>query len=267
MPRTIRTAGYVLLVAGGLFTLTYSFQSSFIFFPGKLSEDFVFRQHAEEVFISTPDGERINGLFFRGTREEVVLFFHGNAGDLSNWQFIADDFTSLGLNVFLIDYRGYGKSSGAITERGLYQDGEAAYHYLLNEKQFKADQILIYGRSIGSGIAVDLASHSPAGGLILEAPFSGLIRLATQKVPWLIPALWLKFRFDNMEKIARVKCPVLFIHGSSDTLIPPSHSQTLFDVYPGKKRMIRIESGSHNDLNRFDAYHNGLQHALDDFFR
>jgi fermentation-respiration switch protein FrsA (DUF1100 family) len=167
----------------------------------------------------------------------------------------------------IIDYRGYGKSSGKITEKGLYNDAEAAYRFLRNEKKFSGQQIIVYGRSIGSGIAVDLASRVDLQGLVLEAAYSSLIKLAQEKAPFLIPSWWLKFRFNNLVKIDSVKCPVLFIHGSNDSLIPPSHSQALFNRFMGKKEIAIIEGGSHNDLDSFDEFHRALKNVLPRLFR
>src|SRR5688572_9084141 len=139
--------------------LAFLLQTRLIFFPSKLARDHSFRTDVpnEEVFLRTADNEQINGVFFRGSSEKVVLYFHGNAGSLEGWQYVYDQFQELQLNVFMIDYRGYGKSTGSISERGLNTDGRAAYDYLIS-RGFSANNIIVYGRSLGSGIAVQLAS-------------------------------------------------------------------------------------------------------------
>jgi fermentation-respiration switch protein FrsA (DUF1100 family) len=235
--------------------LLYVFQSRLIFYPGKLSPDFKFapESHGEEVFVDTSDGERINALFFPNTGKGVILYFHGNAGDLGGWQFVAQDFSATEYNFMIIDYRGYGKSSGEPSEHGFYVDAEAAYDYLI-KKGFDSRDILIYGRSVGSGVAVDLAAKKPCQGLILESAYSSMGRLANEKFPFFFPSLFLRYRFDNLQKINRVKSPVIFLHGSRDTLIPPAHSHRLFEKFAGKKQLIMVNRGGHNDLNVFDEY-------------
>ncbi|MEX2232145.1 MAG: alpha/beta hydrolase [Cyclobacteriaceae bacterium] len=247
--------------------LLYTFQTKLIFYPGVLDRDFRFKlgPKGEEIFLTTVDGEQINGLFFGNDSSDVILYFHGNAGDLSGWQFVAEDFTDLGYNFIIIDYRGYGKSSGKLSEKGLYMDADAAFHFLI-EKGFSPDNILIYGRSIGAGIAVDLGSRKKCKGLILEAPFTSFSRLANEKFPVFFPSLYLKFRFDNFEKINSVKCPVIFLHGSNDSLIPSSHSEKLFEHFTGKKKMIIVDRGSHNDLNAFRQYEEFLKDVMPSFF-
>lgn len=245
-----------------------SLQKRLIFYPGRLSPEYKFSSanNAEELTLTTGDGVHISGLFFPNAGENVILYFHGNAGDLSGWQFVSEDFTSLGFNFMIIDYRGYGKSAGSISEQGLYKDADAAFNYLL-EKGFRPGNIIIYGRSIGSGVAVDLASRKKAKGLILESPFSSFATLANEKFPFLFPSLYLRYRFDNLLKINQVTSPVMFLHGTDDTLIPSSHSQVLFDRFKGTKKMILVDKGAHNDLHAFDQYKDFLRVGLVDFFK
>jgi fermentation-respiration switch protein FrsA (DUF1100 family) len=248
-------AGIVIVLYVVVIVVLYTLQSRLIFFPGKLPPDFKFtaRDDCQELFLPTRDGERINALFFPNRGNSVILYFHGNAGDLGGWQFVAQDFLSTGCNFLIIDYRGYGKSSGKISENGLYLDADAAYDYLI-QKGFAPEDILIYGRSIGSGVAVDLASRKTCKGLILEAPYSSMGKLATEKFPFFFPSLYLQYKFDNLGKINRIKSPVIFLHGLQDNLIPPSHSRRLFETFNGKKKLIEVPGGSHNDLASFTAY-------------
>lgn len=265
----LKTIALIFIVgyATALFVL-YLLQKKLIFYPGKISPEYKFSttNGAEEVTLTTDDAAHINGLFFPNTSHEAILYFHGNAGDLSQWQFVSEDFTALGFNFFIIDYRGYGKSTGDISETGLYKDAQAAYNYLL-KKGFKPEHIIIYGRSIGSGVAVDLASKKKSKGLVLESPFSSFPRLANEKFPFFFPSLYLRFRFDNLRKINDARCPVIFLHGSDDTLIPPSHSRHLFERFKGTKKMIIVDKGAHNDLHAFQQYKEFLQVGLVDFFK
>lgn len=264
----LKIIAWIIIIGYGLILiLLYVLQSRLIFYPGVLPSDFKFKltSGAEETMLRTSDGERINALFFRSRSPDVILYFHGNAGDLSGWQFVADDFTSLGYNFMIIDYRGYGKSSGKLSEEGLYRDAQAAYGYLI-ASGFAPGNILIYGRSIGSGVAVELASSEPCKGLILESPFSSLARLANEKFPFFFPSLYLRYRFDNIGKINSVRCPVIFLHGSHDTLIPVSHSERLFKRFTGRKELVIVDRGSHNDLHTFNQYGHFLQNVLGTFF-
>jgi len=248
---------YVLAIV-----LLYAFQRRLIFFPGKLPENFDLKLKAsqEELFLDTRDGERINALFCRGNRSEVILYFHGNAGDLNGWKFATDDLTALGYNVLIIDYRGYGKSSGEITEQGFYNDAEAAYSYLIETRGYKPADIIIYGRSIGTGVAVELAKQHTPKTLILESPYTSFGALANEKLPFFFPSLYLRFRFNNLKKIATIPCPVVLLHGTKDELIPASHSQKLLKAIPGKKKLFLINGGGHNDLNIFEEYKSFLLH-------
>jgi hypothetical protein len=248
--------------------LLYVFQTKLIFMPGKLAQTFRFKKvnNIEEVFLKTEDDITINGLCYTGDRKEVILYFHGNAGDLSGWQFVAEDFTALGYNVMIIDYRGYGKSSGTISEKGFYADALAAYDFLTINKKISPDHIIAYGRSIGTGVAVELACKKKVKGLVLESAYTSLPALANEKLPFFFPSLYLKFRFDNMSKINQVKCPVILLHGGLDTLIPLSHSQRLLKTFTGKKKMVLFPQGAHNDLNSFEIYQQFLNNDIPTFF-
>lgn len=248
--------------------LLFVFQTKLVFYPGKLSRNYKFklRPGDEEVFITTKDDEKINALFYHGDRDDVILYFHGNAGDLSGWQFVAEDFVSFGYSILIIDYRGYGKSTGTISEKGFYKDAEAAHNFLVTRKNVTSDNIIIYGRSIGTGVAVELARNKQCKGLVLESPYTSLKKLANEKLPFFFPSLYLKFSFNNLAKIQEVKSPVIFLHGSKDTLIPASHTQKLFKKFTGKKKMILIAEGSHNDLNSFEEHQIFLKEYLSSFF-
>lgn len=267
------TLKYIALVVVLLYVLAalllFFFQTRLIFYPGKLSKNYKFKNIPlrEEVFLKTTDGETINGLFFPGqSKDKVILYFHGNAGDLSGWQFVGEDLLPSGLSVFMIDYRGYGKSTGLISEKGFYLDADAAYRFLITEKKFKPDSILVYGRSIGSGVAVDLASRKRSAGLILESPYSSLSALANQKVPFFFPSLYLRSKFDNIQKINSINAPLLIVHGMDDTLIPASHSKELYNRFEGKKDILFIDKGQHNDLHSFSEYKEFITTKMPAFF-
>jgi uncharacterized protein len=249
--------------------LLFFFQTRLIFHPSRLSKNYKFKNipFREEVFFKTDDGETINGLFFPGqNKDQVILYFHGNAGDLSGWQFAAEDLLPSGLSVFIVDYRGYGKSTGSISEKGFYRDADAAYKFLTTKKKIRPDSILIYGRSIGSGVAVELARQKKCAGLILESAYSSLSKLANEKVPFFFPSLYLRTKFNNLQKIKSVKAPVFFVHGFDDTLVPPTHSKILYDSVDTKKEILLIDKAQHNDISSFPEYQDFISNTLPTFF-
>lgn len=230
------------------------FQTSHIFFPQTIKQDFKYSPVAgivpEEVFINEQDSTRINELFFKGSSGKVILYFHGNAGGLDSWQYIYKYYHDLDINFLIIDYRGYGKSTGNITEEGLYSDGKASYDYLVS-KGFVPDSIIVLGRSIGTGIATDLASKYQVGALILESPFADFEALVKHMTSASVPSV---YKFKNLEKINSIKCPLLVIHGKKDELIDFSNGQKIFEAYQGKKQFLPIEDGTHNNLPDFPEY-------------
>lgn len=264
------------LLVVGLYVLTlvvvYFIQHRLIFHTSKLSKDFRFGGDfgAEEIFLKAADGETINGLFYPAPQEDgngsVILYLHGNTGDLSQWQYTAQEFVPLGYAFCMIDYRGFGKSTGSLSEEGVYTDAEAAYVYLVHTKGYAPHQIILYGRSIGTGIAAELATRHAVKGLVLESPYASLKKLANEKVPFLLPSLLLRFRFDTISKMKGIHCPVIFIHGTQDTLIPMAHTEALYDALTGKKKKVLITGGGHNGLNQFKEHHETLG-EMGRFFR
>ncbi len=259
MKKYIKLSFALLFIYIAVLMLGCSAQTNLIFQPTKLEKDYKFSSefNYEEVFLPTSDGNKINGLFFSDSSDYVILYFHGNAGSLDSWQYVYTNFQSLGYNFFIIDYRGYGKSTGEISEEGFYIDAKTAYNYLL-EKGFKENQIIIYGRSIGSGVAVNLACDKNINALILEAPFTSLKKLVTAKYPYLLPSLYLKYEFNNLEKINRVNSPLLVLHGRNDNVIPFKYGKELFEEFKGKKEFLPIENGQHNNLSTFPEFSQGI---------
>jgi uncharacterized protein len=261
MKKTVATG---LIVIGGLLMALIALQSKMIFFPETLDAAYDFRlgENATEVFVETDDGERINALWFRAEASRgVVLYFHGNAGSLRGWKDVSHDIVPLGLDLFIIDYRGFGKSTGRLTEQGLYEDARASYAFLRTQG-YEADDIVIYGRSIGSGVASELASTHPCRALILETPFTSLPDLASALAPHFFPRLTLRFRFENARKLAGIKVPVLLLHGDQDEIIPHSHSEALAALIGRRARLVLIEKGRHNDLSAHPAHSRALREFL-----
>jgi len=201
----------------------------------------------EDLFFSTDDGLKLNGWFVpakdaRGT----ILFCHGNAGNISHRVEILKIFTELGLNAFIFDYRGYGKSEGSPSEKGLYKDARAAYSYLLGRKDINKDAIVIYGKSIGGNIAIDLASNVKAAALISESGFSSAYDMGRRLFPYL-PVKWLlTIKYDALTKIKDIIIPKLIIHSRDDEIVPFDLGEKLFKAAHEPKEFYEMRGG-HNE--------------------
>ncbi|MFT3878266.1 MAG: alpha/beta hydrolase [Gemmatales bacterium] len=221
-------------------------------------------EHVTDAWFTTDDGKRLHGRFFdHPQRRAVILYCHGNAGSVETWSMAALELQQQHqCAVFVFDYRGYGKSEGTPSEEGLYQDARAARRWLAQKTGVSEKEIVVLGRSLGGGVAVDLASKDGAKGLILQSTFSSLPDVAAYHVPWLLPHLNMTQRFDSVAKIKNYAGPLLQCHGDVDRLIPISLAQTLYVAAPGQKRFITIPGGGHNDPPN-GAFHE----ALDDFLK
>jgi len=211
----------VLAILSGLLTITlgaYFLQEKLIFFPEKLSKDhqYSFSQRFEEINYKVEEGVEINALHFKTDNPKGVVFYsHGNAGSLRSWGMIADTFLSLQYDLLIYDYRSYGKSGGKMSEAKLYNDVEFIYCELL--KQYEEENIVVYGRSIGSGVASHVASsHHPAL-LILESPYFNLPDLVHNMMPF-VPKSFVRYELRNDIHIQKVSCPVLVFHGIKDEI-------------------------------------------------
>ncbi len=233
--------------------LTRLLENRFIFFPPRYPAGFVnpaaYGIPVEEVWIATQDGVRLNAWFLpEPTTPKVLLVFHGNADNIGYTLDRLRSFWRLGVNVLALDYRGYGKSEGSPDEAGVYRDAEAAYDYLIAVRQFPPQSVYLYGQSLGGAVAIDLAARHACGGLIVESSFTSGRAMARRmfRIPLFeyVP----KSRFDSLAKIARVRCPVLVIHGTQDELVPFSMSRQLYAAAPEPKAFLPIEGAGHNNL-------------------
>ncbi|MES0328422.1 MAG: alpha/beta hydrolase, partial [Gammaproteobacteria bacterium] len=178
--------------------------------------------------------------------EQVLLFFHGNAGNISHRRASLEVFHRLGLNVLMIDYRGYGQSQGSPSEAGLYLDAAVAWSYLVDEKGFDANQVVIFGRSLGGAVATDLASNVSARALILESTLSSSRDFAQLVFPVLSRLIFMRFDFDSAAKLSHVKTPVLVLHSPDDEIMPFELGETVFEAANEPKAFVRMRGG-HND--------------------
>ena len=189
---------------------------------------------------------RVHGWFIPGNdAKQTVLFFHGNAGNISHRLESIEIFNRLELNVFIIDYRGYGQSEGKITEKGTYRDAEAAWHYL-NTRGISGEQVIIFGRSLGASIATWLASkHTPAA-LIIESGFTSVASMGQRFYPFL-PVRWLThIKYNTKQYVKNISCPVMVAHSKEDEIIPFDEGREIFAAAPEPKHFLEMRGG-HND--------------------
>jgi hypothetical protein len=216
--------------------------------------------NVEEVWISVKYGQRIHGWFVpsrRNAARGTLLYCHGNGGDLTDVAWVAEEFARRGFDAMVFDYRGYGRSDGKITDEwALYADAEAAYDYLIRERGAMPQRAVIYGQSLGSTAAIDLASRRECAALIVESGLSSASDMGAAALPWL--PRWFhvlaKNRFDSARKIAQVKCPIFISHGTADPVIPVDQGKRLYAAAPEPKRLMVIDGGDHNLVGSGNGY-------------
>jgi abhydrolase domain-containing protein 17 len=232
--------GRSLLLIYAFFALYVWFRAdSMIFLPQPASY-----QDTEDVLkLPVSSTERIAALHLPNPRSAYTLLYsHGNAEDLGNIRPVLDRWQSWGFSVFAYDYRGYGTSDGYPSEQNAYQDADAAYAYLTQQLNVPPQRIIVYGRSVGGGPATELATRHPVGGLILESTFTSAFRV-------IAPFPLLPFdKFNNLDKLAKVRCPVLVMHGQADQIIPVQHGQRLYAAAPEPKLALWVAQAGHNDF-------------------
>ncbi len=241
----ITIAGAYIIFAGFLFI----FQSHYVYYPervlladpGSIGLDF------ESVHFETTDGVELSGWFIPSdSARGVILFCHGNAGNISHRLESIQIFHRLGLDVFIFDYRGYGQSEGTPTEHGTYRDAEAAWRYLIEERQVNPNEIVVFGRSLGGAVASWLAQSQTPRALILESTFTSLPDIAAKVYPYVPVRLLLRFKYNTAEYLARINCPLLIVHSRDDEIMPFSHGRQLFEMAKEPKKFLEI-TGTHNE--------------------
>lgn len=249
MPELVWTVGRVALAAYvGLLLLLYFRQAKYIYYPSRALNTTPATAGLDfsEILVRTSDGETIHGWFVPVEKPlATVLFCHGNAGNIWGRIDVIWMLHEMGLNVCLFDYRGYGKSTGQPTEQGTYRDAEAVWDYLVAEKGLAAGQIVVWGESIGGGVAAWLAQQKRPAALILESTFTSLPDLAARFYPFM-PVRWLcRFRYPTLARLAEIQCPVLVAHSPDDEMIPFAMGQKLYLAAREPKRFLTLR-GSHN---------------------
>lgn len=255
-----------LLVISVLFASAiacYVFQDKLIFQAQTLSRDyhFSFTHPYEEHFISTPDNHEINALWFKPDQKAkgLVIYFHGNAGNLQRWGNYAVDITQLGYEVLMIDYRGYGKSSGTPDEDTLYKDAMLVWNWAMSKTEHQ--KIIIYGRSLGSAVATHLAADVQPDLLILETPFDELKEANILR--YLFYVVPLKTKFASKEYLGKVKSKVVIFQGTDDWIVNLQSAERLKPLLKKTDQFIIIPEGGHRNLRDFVLYHTMLAAVLE----
>ncbi len=254
---------YIIIGIVALSVIAYFVQEKLIFKPEKLRQDFVYKYDApfEELFFDVEPGVRINGLHFK-VKEPLglILYFHGNTRSIKGWAKYAKDFFRYQYDVVLVDYRGFGKSTGKRSEHDMLKDMQFVYSSLT--QQYPEHHMIVYGRSMGSGFAAKVASDNKPRYLILDAPYFSFKKTVERFLPMLPVKYVLRFHLRTDKWIRHVNCHTYILHGTKDWLIPIKNSRKLQAIAPNKITLIRIEGGGHNNLPSFPEYHNFLRDIL-----
>lgn len=209
---------------------------------------------AEDVWFKVADGTRLHGWFVRAARQPsaaTVVYMHGNGGNVSYLDWVGESLAERGFDVLLFDYRGYGRSEGEVSdERGIYADADAAFDYVTTGRGVAPEKVVLYGQSLGTAAAVDVAARRTCGAIIRESGFSSASDMAATIMPWLprFAHRLTKNRFDSVRKLPAVRCPVLVAHGDRDEMIPVEQGRKLFAAAPEPKRLVIVPGAGHNNL-------------------
>lgn len=224
-------------------------ERNFIFFPAR---SLAFSPRAwemdyEDVYFTTSDGVKLHAwLISAGDDAPLVLWFHGNAGNIADRLENAKFLFERGLSLFMVDYRGYGGSEGEPSEKGIYEDGQAAYDFLAS-RGVEPGGMIVFGRSLGSSVAVYVASQNECAGVILESAFTNMADMARRHYPIIPGTGGFKRKFNSTERVGSIESPILFIHGDKDEIVPYELGRELFDAAVSEKEFYTIRGAHHND--------------------
>ncbi len=257
----------ILKVAAGLYIamciLLYIFQEKLIFFPHKLKKDhtFQFVQEFEELNIKTQDGTSINGLLFRADSSKGLIFYlHGNAGSLDGWGKVAETYTGMQYDVFIFDYRGFGKSEGQINgQEQIFRDNQAVYDEL--KKRYSKDKIIVLGYSIGTGLAAKIAAENNPRMLILQAPYYSMTDIMEHRYPF-VPTGLLRYTFATNMYLKACNMPMYIFHGNTDGVIYHGSSLKLKDELKERVTLITLNGQGHNGMTDNPDYRAELRRIL-----
>lgn len=252
---------WALAITAVLGLILYFFQQKFFFHPEKLPEDFRFiydNLNAEEKIAETEPGVKISYLHFKTQNPKGLVFYlKGNTKSIKGWGKFAIDFIRLGYDVYMYDYRGFGKSTGKRTIEGLKKDSQ--YLYDLAKKDFPENKIIVYGRSLGSGFAARIAARNFPQMLILTSPLYSINNTIRRYLPFLPAKIFLKYNIPTFQYLKSVTCPIKIIHGSDDKLIPIKTAIDLSEINPQRTRLYVILGAGHINIHQFEEYHRVIE--------
>ena len=245
----------ILILGGGLW-VTWNFSHIidrvFVFYPDRkvrFTPEQVGLEY-RDLRIGTPDGQILHGwLVEAGPEAPLLLFFHGNAGNIGDRVDNVARLVEVGISVLIFDYRGYGRSTGRPTEEGVYTDGMALYEYALETLGYTPRDVVLFGRSLGTAVAARVASRVEVAGVILESAFTNLKDLAWVHYPFLPGKFLVKGKFNVLEMVKGIRAPLLVIHGDRDGLVPMRLGERVFKAVPGPKEFYVIQGAGHNDTD------------------
>jgi len=241
----------IVVLAASFYLFYPRVESFFIYFP-QSQFDFSpeeFRLQYREAFFNTEDGEQLHGWFFPAEKDSpVILHFHGNAGNISHRLDLVQPFLRSGLSLFLFDYRGFGKSTGRPSEKGLYKDGLAACTYLEEKEKIALERIVLHGHSIGAAVAIEVALQKKVRGLVIESAFTSTKDMAKTLTLFALLSPVLPTNYNNLEKIRRVPAPKLIVHGDRDEIVPFMMGRKLFEAATDRKFFYPVKDAGHNDV-------------------
>lgn len=264
--RWLRKALYVIIGLWFLMLPIIFFAQRFIVFqPKPLAYDYKYEFNLphQELFLPVSGGDTINALMIKCRQQPsrgVILYFHGNADNLARWGKYHEDLTSRGYDFFVIDYRGYGKSTGQPNEEKMYEDARLCYDYL--HQSYDGQQIIIYGRSLGSGIAAELASRVPSRMVILETPYNNINCAIAKHILLNRLPYNLNYNFNTEQYIPKISAPIYVFHGTRDWVIPYACAKKIKPLLTSKDKFVTIIGGGHRNLNEFSEFGNSLDEML-----
>lgn len=242
----------LLVLYGALVAFLYTYQRNLIYLPDKnIGHPLEYGLDTfEEIFVTTADDVPIQLWYHDASKGfPTVIYFHGNASHMGNRTGIYAALAEQGFGVLGVSYRGYGKSGGSPSEYGLYNDARAAIGFLKKQKFIHTEHMILYGESLGTGVAVQMATEYPIGMLVLEAPYTAVAARAAEIYFYIPVKLLIQDKFDTLSKIARVKAPMLLFHGERDTTIPVAHGQAVLSAATCRKKAFFFPEVNHNDFD------------------
>lgn len=256
----------LLLIYAGICVVYFLIQERFIFIPLNFTEIFkpAVTLPCEEIIIHTAHSGIIHGILIKNPNPKGLIFYlHGNTGSMKRWQFMAEELSDYGYDVYIPDYRGYGQSRGKRSEAKMHRDVETCFDDIISRKHY--DKLVIYGRSLGAAFATRLASRRTASLLILETPFFNMHLTGKYYLPFLPIKYLLRYRFRSDLYIQNVKYPIHIFHGTSDRVVPHGHAQRLYNTAKNASKdvnMTTVNGGKHSNLNSFPVFRKRMEELL-----